>query len=334
MSKSTAKKQTTKGSKPKVAVVRGIAIAKVDEVALTEHLVEKAVKIPENSTLAHKVELYMDFTDALLEHRDGDYGECENCEAPCDPDDPACPVCGKKHEETGSPVEKAPAPVGKVGDLDEAVTRIKGLMGTAMRNYWQLARELSNIHDSKLYKTRVGDDKRPLYRSFGQFTEAELNISDNHARTVMAVAAEFSEQQMVELGVEKLRFIARVPEAQRSKLLERAKSVSKRELEREIKAKFGGGVRASGAGPRSHGQREALQRNTERAAERRRAAETGQAVTCTFQLGDTELPLRSLGTGKFITSEELVNNVRITYEITTSGRRHVLHIKRERMKDE
>jgi hypothetical protein len=314
---------TAANKKPKLEVVRGIALAKVDEAALTAHLVSAGVTIPEKATAALKIELYMDVTDVILEKREEDYGECESCEAPCDPDGESCPVCGVRHKETTT-VETAPAPIEKGESLDAAVKRIRGLIADSMKSYWQIGHELLAVHESRLYKTRLGPSEKPLYRTWVKFCEGELGISGNHARNFMLVAEKYSEAQVLAIGVEKLKFITRAPESERPKLLKRASKMSVRELESEVRAK--------NAKSTSHSSEQVKAQVEETARERRRQAETGHSISCVFQLGETRLPLRTVEKG-FATSEELINDVVVSYRVVVTGRRHELVINRVRMTD-
>jgi hypothetical protein len=329
-----AKPAAKKKGGPRVATVRGISMAKVDDTSLTAYLTAVGVKIPDGTDTAHKVELYMDFTDGVLEKMpaEEDYGECENCEAPCPPEGPhskACPVCGEDHEDSSAPT--AAAPIAKTsGDLDKEVAEFKSLFDGAMQNYWQMGDMLVRMHESKLYKTRVGSDEKPLYRSFEKFVEAELGITAHHARDLMTVAVDFTERQVIDLGTTKLKYLARVPVEKRPPLLERAKTLSTRDLEKEVK-KFGTGrLRTARSEAQQEARKKATEESATKAQTRKKQADAGKAVSVVFQVTEYELPLRVVGDGKFIATEEHINNVTTTYEVVTKGKRRYIRVKHER----
>lgn len=365
MTTSTKAKTSSKPkpSKPAIAVVRGVHLAKVNEKTLTEHLSTLGVRPQKGASLGLKLELYLDWTADMLKKRDDaaeaagntpeDYGICDNCEAPCDPEGKTCPVCGKDHEEaTAAAAPAAPAPAAKKpakatkakkeaavtkaappvvatqGDLDQTVVRIKQLVESSMHNHYQLGRELLQCFTSKLYKTRLVDGK-PVYKSWDQFCEAELPVGGKQARDIMAVAERYTEAQVVELGVEKLRIIAKVPPEAQAKLIEqtREKKLSRLQLMEMTR----GGHR--GSTPGGSGAREAALRQGGEAARAKRArqlqVESGEAVTVAFQLGEYELPLRPIANG-FVAQQEQVNGVVSTYTIITVGKRRCMRIKHAR----
>jgi hypothetical protein len=357
--KAAKSSKQTKGSKPAIISVRGVPLAKVNEKTLSEHLVTLGLRPQKQATLALKLELYLDWTADMLKKRDEaaeaagnsaeDYGICDNCEAPCDPNAKTCPVCGKDHNEP-APAAAAPAAATKAGkakasktekntpaappttevqgNLDETVTRIKELVESSMHNHYKLGCELIQCFTSKLYKTRLGDDNKPKYKSWDQFCEAELPVGGRQAREIMAVAERYTEAQVVEFGVEKLQLIAKAPTAEQPKLIEevREKNLSKRQLAEVVK---GGGRRPAA------GARDAALAQGREAAKAKRArqiqAENGEAVTVAFQLGEYELPLRPTANG-FVAQQEQVNGVVSTYTIVTTGRRRYMRIVHARPK--
>ena len=316
--------------------VRNIQLSLVNEKVLTKYLLEQTdVKVKKGSKLELKVELYADWIGEKVDDTSDDFGACDHCKAPVAPGLSSCPVCGTGD---GAPtllldldapvtrtVETTGVTVVDTADLDASVMRIKELTGSMSTSYWRLGRELKENFDRKLYKTRVDGSQKPKYKSWNEFSEAELCLSGNQTRTVMAIAERFTEEQVSRFGVEKLKFVAKAPKAQQPQLLVEAEKLSSRSLA----AKVRGGHRKEPSG----GRAAALAAGTAAAkqAREKRAQQVQEGgVTCVFQMGEVELPLRQSGEGRYITTENLINGVVMEYEISTKGRRRMLRIKRIR----
>jgi len=317
---------------PRVATVRGVQVNKVDKELLAKKLEELGVKVPPKADAAAMLECYLDWTVDFLKGRDPVYGQCEACEAPCDPDDPAarCPVCGAPYEEEQGGgakevvVQGEAAPEVGSAELDATVSRIRAAHADSMHGAFRVGKELLAVHEVRSYKSRLGGDGKPKYKSWEQFVEAECPFSANYARTLVGVVRRFTEEQVQRLGVEKLRMIARAPAARQPALLKRAPSATTRELKSEVR-----GGHSRGATPGDAGEA-ARRKGTEAAAQvRRKAAAEGKAVTVAFQLGKYDLPLRPTE-GGFVAVEESDNGVTTTYTVKTTGRRRVMTIERKR----
>jgi hypothetical protein len=169
------------------------------------------------------------------------------------------------------------------------------------------------------------ENQKPVHTSWEKFCETELNISGNHARTLMTVAKEFTREQVEEIGVEKLRLVARADKSKRPKMLEVARGLSKRDFADKVKKEISGRSRSNNA--HSETQRKA----TNEATARRQQAASGDKVSIVFETGEVELPLRDAGAGKrWIGSEDHVNGVRSMYEVVIKGKKAILKISRAR----
>ncbi len=126
-------------------------------------------------------------------------------------------------------------------ELDLRVQVIKELVRSISSNYWRLGRELSDCFSRKLYKARG------KYKSWDQFSEAEIGLSGNQTRTIIAVSERFTEEQVSRFGVEKLKYVAKAPAAQQPRLLAEADKLSSRELAEKVK----GGRRSTSTSTRA-----------------------------------------------------------------------------------
>lgn len=131
-----------------------------------------------------------------------------------------------------------------VKELEGVTRRLKGLVSDTMTSHWKLGRELISAMKSGVYKYRIGPDKLPVHANFGAYCSTELGLSSQYSRSLMAVAETFTEKQVREIGVTKLKFIARVPEEVRGELLEKAANLPSREIERQVQEIAPDGARA------------------------------------------------------------------------------------------
>jgi hypothetical protein len=217
-----------------------------------------------------------------------------------------CPVCGKKD---GAP-DAVIVETGNPTDLDAAVTNIRALLVQSFKKYWELGRALLDCHNSGLYKARLDEKQRPVYRTWDAFAKAELELSGRQAREIMHVAERFTEAQVRKLGVERLKLLARAPEPHRERLLKRAPELSVREVKAEVQAVLGSPT-------------------SEKAKKSEVGDPSGEEVVCTFQNAASELPIVSNDGGQTKVATEVLPNVRVKYEVVL-GERPVLRITRER----
>lgn len=338
--------------------LRGVVeFSKVSERSTTEKLgtILGADSI-KGKTLELKAEIllewYLDRMEMAKQAGDaGGFTICENCGGPCEFKDPdqKCHFCG-----TGFDEEEPPVDLDKVDrvvlatDLDHAVERVKRAISNGLHSSWQLGRELLGIFDNQLYKKRVGDDGRPVYRNWDEFAETELNLSGPRARSFMDVARDFTEEQVVNCGVEKLRTIRRLPENRWKEFIAKAPALSTRQLANEAAAIYRTPTTPHQPAPPPEeseppkeaisGRAAALKKGTEAAKaardakkrEREAQVAAGAAVTAAFQLGEYDLPLEPEGDNDFKASDTLVNGVVVTYTIFTAGKKPFMRVKYER----
>lgn len=120
-------------------------------------------------------------------------------------------------------------------NLDAAVENVRRLASTAHLSAWKLGDELKRIFDSQLWKVRQGEDGKGAYKTFDQFTKAELSFSKKYAFVLMKVSAGFTEAQVQEFGPAKLHLVLTAPKEIQGELLERVKKgAKKKEIERSL----------------------------------------------------------------------------------------------------
>lgn len=122
-----------------------------------------------------------------------------------------------------------------VEELDSSVEKITAAKSEAANSYWKLGCLIGENHSKQLWRARVGEDGNQKYSSFEQFCGEELGMSGVHARKLMDISKAFSEHDVAKFGTAKLGLVLQVPESEQPKLLEAAKSASKREIEKQVK---------------------------------------------------------------------------------------------------
>ncbi len=302
--------------------VRGILVDKVDEKLLEKKLEEMELEFDTTDSLASKIGVFADWMDAqfgLLKKTGGEIGQCEKCMALCDLAWPSCPVCGTSYDDDAAepPVVEPENKIQLVEELDTAVVKLKQLVVSSMSNYHQLGRHLIDVFRSGLYKARTEEGGKPKYKSWDEFVETEVGLSGVRSRTIMDVADQFTEEQVIKLGVEKLRIVARFDAKERDELIEKAETMSTRALmtaAAEVRQKVVPSEREKGAGEYAEVVKKhtGLALGTEAAKkareEKKEAVEEMNGVTAVFQMGEYDLEL--FKTGKTWTAKHvLVNDV-------------------------
>lgn len=180
--------------------------------------------------------------------------------------------------------------------LDKAVAEIKQIQVNIVDNHWLLGQKIAEVHEKNLFKLRLAEDGKPKYTNFGQWVVAELEIGARYALDLAAISKVFTEQTIKEVGVTKLRVLARIPEeAKRANLVAAAKGeltggkpLTRNQLEAAA-TKDGPLPPRKGLGGGSRGGEDAAAKRAEKAAAR--AAEKG--VTVVIQPGRVSIPLFS-----------------------------------------
>lgn len=128
--------------------------------------------------------------------------------------------------------------VASVDDLNRAVSRVHELRTNMAINAWELGREIADLYDRKLYLQRRDEAGVPKYKSWTQFTTAELGMTVQHCLMLSDVARAFTREEVEKVGVTKLAIVMRLPEGDRAALLERAQAgASRAELQAEASGK-------------------------------------------------------------------------------------------------
>ncbi len=127
-------------------------------------------------------------------------------------------------------------------DLDDAVVAVKALKVEASQSVHALGRAMARIHDAKLWSLRTLDG-RARYTSFEQFVRSELGFTTKNAYALMALASEYSADDVARFGSAKLTLVLQAPPEERPRIEKQiAEGASTRAVEREVresKAKSG-----------------------------------------------------------------------------------------------
>lgn len=227
---------------------------------------------------------------------------CNTCDGVGDVAEEVCPYCGDGAEDDGVSLAEVPhsepppqvqVQPASVGALDHAVARIHALKGQSAASLWELGAEIKGLFDSKLWKLRVDEAGAPRWRSWSQFCDGELSLSQTYAYKLMDVAAVYSRDEVREIGVRKLHITLQVPKEHRVRLLdEAAKGKSVAELERE--AKEIGKVKKPPRDPKAGGGGARKQQKGGRKAEKVTVAALIGRVEIPLMKGTTDKPARSL----------------------------------------
>lgn len=205
-----------------------------------------------------------------------DFMECDKCHAGSDINDSGCPFCGegddpaaaapeapkeqtlvkvpKKAKQTkpSTQVVKAVEPKTEPADssavtvnekeliegLDKAVRDIVALNAGMEASKWLLGRKIQELYEGAAWMLRRDEEGHDIYRSFQQFSVAELGIDGSTALRLMDISKEFTEEQVKALGTHRLRSLIRIGDREvRGKLIGRIEKegLSTREVEAEVK---------------------------------------------------------------------------------------------------
>lgn len=177
---------------------------------------------------------------------------------------PRCPFCGDESEVedlTGSPTTAIVVGSGKpvaappededaralasaaglqpskaeVHDLDTRVARIKELGVRYIATAWDVGDEIRQVHGGKLWLHRRDLSGAPTHRTFETFVHEEIGISRGTAYKLMEVAKAFTREQVLALGISKLKLLVQLPEgAERTQLLAQAPETPLRSLQAAV----------------------------------------------------------------------------------------------------
>jgi hypothetical protein len=284
-------------------LVRGVDLSRVDAKSLKK--IVKAKRLAAGSTPGELVLALSDHLIKLHKASPSELMRCDWCGGSSDATFAKCPYCGlsddesttrlalenpsataetELHSGSQAPVERVhQAELVTTKDLDAAVAEIRRLQVDIVDNHWQLGRLLDEGHEKRLYTLRLDAAGKPKYANWAQWVTAELGIGARYALDLAAISKVFTREQIREVGVTKLRVLARIPdEAKRANLVERAKSeLTTKEVQREA---------------RDAVQETGVLKQPGRHAGGRPPRPTPSAITVVIQPGVERIPLFAAGT--------------------------------------
>lgn len=121
-------------------------------------------------------------------------------------------------------------------DLDHAVAMINVGKQHASKGMAQVILTLKRIIDTNLWKLRTSDEGTPLYKSWTEFANKELEFSRTYAERLLKVEKQFGRQLIEELGVNKLIVVVQAPADKKSELIAQARAgLSRQKLQAKAK---------------------------------------------------------------------------------------------------
>lgn len=107
--------------------------------------------------------------------------------------------------------------LAKIQQLDECCEIVRNSTISAATNVWEVGHAIKKIHDSELWKLRMVEGV-PVHTNFKNFVADEFGISHTYARSLMDIAAAYSEDKIKKLGIFKLKLLLAAPEEKRAAL--------------------------------------------------------------------------------------------------------------------
>lgn len=133
------------------------------------------------------------------------------------------------------PVVEGVLEEGPVAELQRRIDEIRELQKSAFVGSWQLAKKVSELEDSNIWKTRMSEDGKTHYKKYADFAKVHLGMSRRYVIDIIKVYREFPEKEVKELGFSKLRLMAYVLPEKRDEMMAKAKAgASKRQMERAL----------------------------------------------------------------------------------------------------
>lgn len=132
-------------------------------------------------------------------------------------------------------------------DLDQSIARIKNLNREAGVAVFDLGCEIFRNYSRKLYLQRRDGGGAPVYKSWTQFVEKELDVSVAYTYLLMDVSQKFTREDVALHGPSKLALVLRMPEDKQEEVRPRLGEISVRNLRQQA-------VEISGGKPRDTGR--------------------------------------------------------------------------------
>jgi hypothetical protein len=228
--------------------VEGVVLSKVDRKAFNDSYTEaanakpakgvKPLPDPTKTSFAEQVAALVRFYRQTTPK--AELGDCSTCGGDSDMRLDACPFCNDSEvsgtdgsiapsdDEPNAEEVKATLAKHTVAELDANIRCVQTLKMKAARGIWELGDAIRFNYDRHLWKLRVSKKGVPVFKTFRQFAQAELGMSNMHAHRLMRVAAAFTREEMESVGVTKLNLLLQVPPEKRDPLVEAAKSGASR----------------------------------------------------------------------------------------------------------
>lgn len=144
------------------------------------------------------------------------------------------PTTSAKPKRTTALAKPAGGKVTKanVAALDEAERLVAELLSDGMASQWRIGAAFNDLYSRGLFKYRVDEAGKPLH-TFASWCDSQ-NISVAYARALMGVAANYTEEEVRDVGASKLNVNLRLPREQRHSPGQVAK-LTARQLEAEVR---------------------------------------------------------------------------------------------------
>ena len=121
-------------------------------------------------------------------------------------------------------------------DLDKLVQEIRELQRGTAAGAWLLAKKVTEVGKSQIWKQRRDDAGKPAYRTFEQFLEKELDIGRKYGTELLKLYGRFSEEEFQKVGPTKLRLVLQAPQEQQAEVLEKLKGgAPRKEVTEEVR---------------------------------------------------------------------------------------------------
>ncbi|MEA3225156.1 MAG: hypothetical protein U9Q07_04335 [Planctomycetota bacterium] len=150
---------------------------------------------------------------------------CDNCECrgPAALDE--CPFCGDGSPVTTKAVVQDEEPRN---ELEAACAVIRGSIQAASQSLYNAGKALIRIIDDRLWEQQIGDDGQPFYKGPYPCIEDMCGVKRTTAHKLVRVARAYDAKTFADHGLNSLHISLRLPEKQRPRFLERAKTLPKR----------------------------------------------------------------------------------------------------------
>jgi hypothetical protein len=152
-----------------------------------------------------------------------------------------CPYCGAAEDPPEGmvaadkpPTIKEIAALYSESDLDAAAARVNAQKAETAESFHKLGVELAQLHQTQIWRLRLGEDGKSKYSNFRQFVQEEFGFTGKWCENLMGIAKTYTIEQVREVGRSKLAILLRADPETQAKLLPQAADMSKRDLEAKV----------------------------------------------------------------------------------------------------